>query len=93
MLHHILETQQFDRALITEVFDLATSLDTTRDDSLKGRILATLFFEPSTRTRFSFESAMFRLGGQVLTAENALEFSSASKGETLEDTIRDELIR
>jgi len=88
MLHHILETQQFDRALITEVFDLATSLDTTRDDSLKGRILATLFFEPSTRTRFSFESAMFRLGGQVLTAENALEFSSASKGETLEDTIR-----
>lgn len=59
-----------------------------RDDSLHGKIMATIFFEPSTRTRFSFESAMYRLGGQVLTAENAAEASSATKGETLEDTIR-----
>lgn len=50
--------------------------------------MASLFYEPSTRTRFSFESAMLRLGGGVITTENAGEFSSASKGETLEDTIR-----
>ena len=50
--------------------------------------MATLFYEPSTRTRLSFESAMARLGGAVLTTESAQEFSSAAKGETLEDTIR-----
>ncbi|HWP61427.1 MAG TPA: aspartate carbamoyltransferase, partial [Candidatus Paceibacterota bacterium] len=59
-----------------------------RDDSLHGKILATLFFEPSTRTRLSFESAMFRLGGQVITTENANEMSSAVKGETIEDTTK-----
>nr|KAJ0214965.1 hypothetical protein LSAT_V11C300155790 [Lactuca sativa] len=50
--------------------------------------IATLFYEPSTRTRLSFESAMKRLGGEVLTTEHAREFSSAAKGETLEDSIR-----
>jgi aspartate carbamoyltransferase catalytic subunit len=55
---------------------------------LEGRILATLFYEPSTRTRLSFESAMMRLGGHVISTENAREFSSAIKGETVEDTVR-----
>jgi aspartate carbamoyltransferase catalytic subunit len=55
---------------------------------LNHRIMASLFYEPSTRTRLSFESAMFRLGGDVITTESAREFSSAAKGETLEDTIR-----
>ncbi len=87
-MHHLLETQQFDRAALKELFTLATTLEHHRDDCLHGKILATLFYEPSTRTRFSFESAMFRLGGQVITAENANEMSSAVKGETLEDTIR-----
>src|SRR5688500_771166 len=53
-----------------------------------GRILATIFYEPSTRTRLSFESAMLRLGGDVISTENAREFSSALKGETVEDTVR-----
>jgi aspartate carbamoyltransferase catalytic subunit len=57
-------------------------------DPLRGRILATLFFEPSTRTRFSFEAAMQKLGGGVLSAENARANSSATKGETISDTIR-----
>ena len=51
-------------------------------------VMATLFYEPSTRTRFSFETAMHRLGGRVISTENAAEFSSVAKGETLEDTIR-----
>ncbi len=87
-MHHLIETQQFDRESLKRLFALATKLETVRDDSLHGKIMASLFYEPSTRTRFSFESAMLRLGGQVLTAENANEVSSAVKGETLEDTIR-----
>ena len=85
---HLIETQQFDRPLLSKLFSLATKLENHRNGSLKGKILATLFYEPSTRTRFSFESAMLRLGGNILTAENANEVSSAVKGETLEDTVR-----
>ena len=54
-------------------------------DLLKNRILASLFFEPSTRTRLSFESAMIRMGGQIITVEHPM-MSSSSKGESLEDT-------
>lgn len=54
---------------------------------LEGKILASLFFEPSTRTRFSFESAMNRLGGKVISLENGSS-SSTQKGETLDDTGR-----
>ena len=49
---------------------------------LQGRIMAALFYEPSTRTRLSFESAMLRLGGRTIGTDNAREFSSAAKGET-----------
>ena len=52
------------------------------------KIVATLFYEPSTRTRLSHESAAQRLGAGVVSTENALEFSSAIKGETIEDTVR-----
>ncbi len=58
----------------------------TRDYS--GKIMATLFYEPSTRTRFSFEAAMYRLGGRVLSTEHAKAFSSEIEAEQLEDTIR-----
>ncbi len=58
-----------------------------RTDDLKGLVCATLFFEPSTRTRLSFESAIHRLGGSVITIADS-KSTSMKKGETLEDTIR-----
>lgn len=87
-MKHLTETQQFDREALEKLFALATKLETEKDDCLKGKILASLFYEPSTRTRLSFESAMMRLGGNVLSMENATESSSSTKGETIEDTIR-----
>lgn len=90
MPRHIIEVAQFDRDDLETIFDLADSMRTLDpgDRRLSGRILATLFYEPSTRTRLSFESAMMRLGGNVISTENAREFSSAIKGETVEDTVR-----
>lgn len=88
-LEDVLEAQQFDRELLGKIFEVAREMEDVERGSpgselLKGHLMATLFYEPSTRTRLSFESAMKRLGGEVLTTENAREFSSASKGETLE---------
>jgi aspartate carbamoyltransferase catalytic subunit len=88
LLDHVISSHQFDRPLLDAVFARARALAPVRDGRLAGRIMATLFYEPSTRTRLSFESAMVRLGGSVIGTEAAREFSSAIKGETLEDTIR-----
>ena len=87
-MKHIIESQQFDQKLINKIFSIAGKLKNKTNNSCKGKIMASLFYEPSTRTRFSFESAMLRLGGNVITTENAKEFSSAAKGETLEDSIK-----
>ncbi|PSR85310.1 Aspartate carbamoyltransferase [Actinidia chinensis var. chinensis] len=89
----VIEAQQFDRDILNAIFEVTREMEKVEKNSpgsqiLKGFLMATLFYEPSTRTRLSFESAMKRLGGEVLTTENAREFSSAAKGETLEDTIR-----
>ena len=87
-MKHIIESQQFTPEYIEGLFESATGLEVDPGTPLKGKILASLFYEPSTRTRLSFESAMIRLGGNVITTENAREFSSALKGETLEDSIK-----
>lgn len=89
-LNHVVEVAQFDRPWLEALFDLADRMrDLPRASTPhRGRILATLFYEPSTRTRLSFESAMLRLGGGIVSTENAREFSSAIKGESVEDTVR-----
>ena len=87
-MFHIIESQQFSREILFQLFKIADELRDNCKDCLKGKIMATLFYEPSTRTRLSFESAMLRLGGKVIGTENAKEFSSAIKGESLEDSIR-----
>lgn len=88
-LQHVYASQQFELEYLEGIFDLA---DKMRENpsfyQLPGKILATVFYEPSTRTRLSFETAMLRLGGNVIGTENAREFSSVSKGESLEDSIK-----
>jgi aspartate carbamoyltransferase catalytic subunit len=88
MEKHCIESQQFSARLLYELFKLADDLRKNPKELLKGKIMATLFYEPSTRTRLSFESAMLKLGGSVVGTENAKEFSSAAKGESLEDSTR-----
>src|SRR3982075_4177346 len=90
-LRHVVESQQFSRPLLEELLDRADAMKKQPhlfSGRLVGRVMAALFYEPSTRTRLSFEAAMLRLGGQTMGTDNAREFSSAAKGETLEDTIR-----
>lgn len=88
-LKHVVEAQQFGTDALDVIFKAAQEIearegDLSLADTLKGRVIATLFYEPSTRTRLSFESAIVRLGGTVLSTESAGEYSSAAKGETLE---------
>ena len=90
-LRHVVESQQFSRELLEEIFSRAHDMRSAphrASGRLQGRVMAALFYEPSTRTRLSFEAAMLRLGGSTMGTDNAREFSSAAKGETLEDTIR-----
>lgn len=93
-LKNLISATQFaDRELLELLFLSAAAMERhdasrTLELSLSGRILATIFYEPSTRTRLSFEAAMQKLGGSILTAENARENSSAAKGESIADAIR-----
>ncbi len=91
-LKHVVESQQFTVPLLMELFTRARGMErlVARGGSLdyQNRIMATVFYAPSTRTRFSFEAAMHRLGGRVLSTEQARVFSSEVEGEQVEDSIR-----
>lgn len=89
-MRHLLDTTDLSVSEINDIIALADDIISDKKKYAKvceGKKLATLFFEPSTRTRLSFESAMLELGGSVLGFSEA-NSSSASKGETVEDTIR-----
>lgn len=88
-MNHIISIRDLERPEIDCLLDKAALIQANQynDNALKGKILALLFFEPSTRTRMSFDAAMARLGGTSIGVDS-VEASSMAKGETLADTIR-----
>ena len=89
-MRHLLDTTDLTLEEIDDMITLATDIIENKQKYAHvcdGKKLATLFFEPSTRTRLSFEAAMYELGGNVLGFSSA-DSTSASKGETVEDTVR-----
>ncbi len=89
MKNHIISIRDYTRKEIDYLLEKAGTFDTSSYDrrALEDKLLALLFFEPSTRTRMSFETAMARLGGKSISVDS-VEASSIVKGETLADTIR-----
>src|SRR5512146_1311435 len=91
-LEHVVESQQFTVPLLMELFDRTRAMErvVARGGTLDyhDKIMASGVYGPSTRTRFSFEAAMYRLGGKVLSTEHASAFSSEIEGEQVEDSIR-----
>lgn len=92
---HIVTVEQFTKPDLERVLRTARNLrervlahDRTVVELCAGRIMASLFYEASTRTDMSFQAAMRRLGGSVITASNGVQFSSVYKGENLADTVR-----
>ncbi|MCB9161078.1 MAG: aspartate carbamoyltransferase [Caldilineaceae bacterium] len=88
----IVSVSQFDREKLDYIFKVAHEMRVMVErfgsaDLLQGKILANLFYEPSTRTSSSFMAAMLRLGGQVIPINN-VQYSSVTKGESLPDTVR-----
>jgi aspartate carbamoyltransferase catalytic subunit len=89
-MRHLMSPLDFSVEELDQLFDLASDIEHTPEKyahACEGKILATCFYEPSTRTRLSFESAMTRLGGKVIGFADA-NSSSAAKGESVSDTIR-----
>ena len=87
---HLIDIMDFSTEELDEIFELANEIISGEEkfsQVCRGKLLATLFYEPSTRTRLSFESAMMRLGGKVIGFSDARS-SSVSKGESIADTIR-----
>jgi len=89
-MRHLLSSSDLTFEVVDELLDVAGDIidnPAKYSEKCKGKILSTLFYEASTRTRLSFESAMFSLGGSVIGFSSA-DSSSASKGESIADTIR-----
>ena len=89
-MRHLIDTTDISVAEVDQIINTALDIISNREkyaEVCKGKKLATLFYEPSTRTRLSFTSAMMELGGSVLGFSDAAS-SSVSKGETVADTVR-----
>lgn len=89
-MQHLISPLDFSVEELDDLLDLASDIEKNPDkykEACKGKKIATIFYEPSTRTRLSFEAAMINLGGSVLGFSSA-DSSSASKGESVSDTIR-----
>jgi len=89
----IITTNQFTKSEVEKILARAEDMERACKKGnvkqiLKDKIVACIFFEPSTRTRLSFETAALKLGAKVISAENAMENSSTYKGETIEDTTK-----
>jgi aspartate carbamoyltransferase catalytic subunit len=89
---HILSVKQFDREKLDYIYRVADEMRSLvkrfgKANLLDGKILANLFYEPSTRTSSSFQAAMLRLGGRTISI-NEVHYSSVTKGESLPDTVR-----
>ena len=90
-MKHVLSSEQYTREELEEIFELTQKIKNNPNDyahKLDDKIIAVIFYEPSTRTRLSFETAALKLGAKIITTENAGEFSSAAKGETIQDTVK-----
>jgi len=83
----IISIRDFSKNELLYILKISKEMEKDKPQLLRGKILATLFFEPSTRTRLSFESAMYRLGGRVIGFSDE-KVSSVKKGETIWDTIK-----
>lgn len=90
-MKHVLSAEQYDRESLEQLFELTDDIKKNPAKyakKLDGKIVAVMFYEPSTRTRMSFQTAILRLGGQYIATENAASNSSGKKGETLQDTVK-----
>jgi aspartate carbamoyltransferase catalytic subunit len=90
---NIISTEKFTKDEVEKILSQSALMEKEcKDDKigqcLQNKIVACIFFEPSTRTRLSFETAALKLGAKVISAENAMENSSAYKGESIEDTTK-----
>ena len=90
-MKHVISSEHYTKESLEELFELTDKIKKNPkkfSDKLEDKIIAIMFYEPSTRTRLSFETAALKLGAKIITTENAGEFSSAAKGETIEDTVK-----
>ena len=90
-MKNFITAEKITRGELEDIYTIADDIKRDKNKyrtALSGYVIATLFYEPSTRTRLSFESSIQRLGAAVISTENARENASAKKGESLEDTIR-----
>lgn len=90
-MKHVLSSKQYDRQALEKLFELTDKIKAEPQkfsNKLDDKIIAIMFYEPSTRTRLSFETAALKLGAKIICTENATSNSSGKKGESIQDTVK-----